>query len=198
MKLNWTTIKVVLAFVVIVGVAFWAVDAVRSRTYSATDLNIAVRQGVVTVTNPSGQPVAARFASTGSRTFTLASAVDGATGNSIREGTGVSSTQSIAFMLPTGPSEFTVTRGTNVNFVASSSTPLQAVVQPLTTDQARVTVVAAVVLIVAALWYASNVTQHSWLKRIRGQESVIEAPVTMVVGDSGGQGNAPRSYGDNL
>lgn len=84
MKLNWKTLKVVLVFVVVVGVAFWAVDSVRSRSYSGSDLSFDTAGGTITVTNPSDEPVAAQFIGTGSRSFRVSSTIEGVSGSSTR------------------------------------------------------------------------------------------------------------------
>src|SRR5690349_2799016 len=124
-------LKVVVALVVIAGALFWAVDSVRTRIYSGTDLNFSVSQGTVTATNAQDIPVAAQLMSPGTRTFSVSTTVAGASGSSTGQGTGTSTKQVIELALPSGVSQFTVTRGTNVSFVTSATTKLAVSVQPL-------------------------------------------------------------------
>lgn len=203
MKLNWNTFKVGLAFVVIVGVAFWAVDSIRSRSYSGTDLSFDTTAGLITVTNPSGDPVAAQLIGSGARTFRVSSTIEGVSGSSTRMGTGSTRTHQFEFELPSGTSEFTVSGGTDVRFVADTDTELQATVNPMSSESRRNTLIAAAVVVFGALFYASNITDHHWFKSLRhkvlpshqdtSKQDTQPTPVAM----DGGQGHAARSYGDN-
>jgi len=203
MKFNWNTFKVVLAFVVIVGVIFWSVVSVRSRSYSGTDLSFDTAGGVIAITNPSDEPAAAQFISSGSRTFRVSSTIDGVSGSSTRVGTGSARTQQFEFELPPGTSEFTISGGTDVSFVADTATELQATVNPMSSESRRNTLIAAAVVVFGALFYASNVVSHQWFKSLRDRvlpsrpdTSKQDTEPTPVVID-GGQGRAARSYGDN-
>jgi preprotein translocase subunit SecE len=203
MKFTWNTFKVVLAFVVIVGVIFWAVDSVRSRSYSGTDLSFDTSGGTITLTNPSGEPAAVQFASSGSRTFRVSSSIEGVSGASTRVETGSTRTQQFEFELPSGISEFTISGGTDVSFVADTATELQATVNPMSSESRRNTLIAAVVVVFGALFYASNATGHQWIKSLRhrvlpshpdiAKQDTEPTPVVI----DGGQGRAARSYGDN-
>ena len=203
MKLNWNTFKVVLAFVVIVGVAFWAVDSVRSRSYSGTNLSFDTAGGTITVTNPAGEPAAAQFIGSGSRTFRVSSTIEGVTGSSTRVGTGSARTHQFEFELPPGTNEFTVSGGKDVRFVADTDAELKATVNPMSSESRRNTLIAAAVVIFGALFYVSNVTGHQWIKSLRHRvlpsrpdTAKQDTEPTPVVID-GGQGRAARSYGDN-
>ena len=203
MKFNWNTFKVVLAFVVIVGVIFWSVVSVRSRSYSGTDLSFDTAGGVIAITNPSDEPAAAQFISSGSRTFRVSSTIDGVSGSSTRVGTGSARTQQFEFELPPGTSEFTISGGTDVSFVADTVTELQATVNPMSNESRRATLIAAAVVVFGTLFYASNVTGHQWFKSLRHRvlpsrpdTAKQDTEPTPVVID-GGQGRAARSYGDN-
>ena len=52
MKLNWKTVKVLFAFVIIIGIIFWAVNTARPQFYDGTNLSFGVGSGAVSVTNP--------------------------------------------------------------------------------------------------------------------------------------------------
>jgi hypothetical protein len=202
MKINWTIFKVMFALVVVVGMIFWAVDSIRPLSYSGTDLNFSVGSGPVSVTNPSDQSLSVQMITSGSRSFRVSSTIEGVSGSSLREGTGTTRTQLFEFELPPGKSEFAISSGSDINFVADTSTKLQVTVNPMSDDSRRATIIATVVVVLGALFYASNATGHQWIRILRGRfsstqsESVQDTRPTPVVAD-GGQGHAPRSYGDN-
>src|SRR5688572_12408854 len=129
MKLNW---KALVALAVIALVLFWAVDSVRSRSYSGTNLNFRISSGAVMLTNPSSEPVPVQLVGTGTRSFTVSGTMDSISGSSTRQGTGRDTTQLFEFQAPPGVSEFSVARGTNVSLVANSETNLVAAVQSST------------------------------------------------------------------
>lgn len=199
MKLNWTTFKVVFAFVIIVGTLFWAVDSVRSRFYQGTHLNFTVGRGPVTVTNTSSQPVSVQLMGEGLRFFAVTSPIEGLSGSSTRQGAGSSTTQLLTFDLPFGVSEFTVLRGsTGMTFVASSFTGLDVIAQPLDPIEARTTLLAAAIVILGSLFYISSATGHYWLNVIQGKAASTQDMRPAVTGlMDGGQGRPMKAYGDN-
>lgn len=160
MKLNW---KVLIALVVIIGIGFWAVESVRSRSYTGNHLNFGIGSGVVTLTNPSDEPIPVQLVSTGTRAFTISSTIDGVSGSSIRQVNGRNITQLFEFQVPSGVSEFAVVRGTNVNFTTNTETTLEATVQPLDESTSRNTIIAAAGIILVALFYISHTNGHRWI-----------------------------------
>lgn len=195
MKFNW---KVLVAVVVIVGAIFWAVDSVRARSLSGTNLTFLVGNGVVTVTNPSDSPVASQLTSTGSRTFTISSGEAALSGISTQQGSGSKITQLFEFSLLPGPNVFTITRGTNVSFVGSADTSLQATIEPLTSDNVRATLIVALVVILCSLYFISRTTGHHWISNLRGKQAPIPVPVVATpVGDPnrGRDGRMYSNYG---
>lgn len=193
-------LKIVLASLIILGTIFWATDSIRSRSYSGTNFSFVVGRGAVTVTNPSTQPVPVQLTSTGSRSFSVLSTIEGVSGPSIKQGTG-SSSQLVEFSLPFGVNEFTVVRGSttasNVNFVASPPTRLDITAHPLNAAEFRTTLIVAAIIILVALFYISHVTNHRWINILRGKKiSIDDTQPSFVVAD-GGQGAAARAYGDN-
>ena len=197
MKLNWNTLKVVLVFVVIVVVAFWAVDSIRSRSYSGTDLSFDTSGGTITITNLSDNPAAAQFTSSGSRTFRVSSTIDGVGGASTRVGTGSTRTYQFDFELPSGTSDFTISGGRGVRFVSATDTELQATVNPMSSESRRNTFIAVAVVILGALFYASHVFNHRWLNMFRTGTIAPDASSIPPMTSSEAQGRAARSYGDN-
>src|SRR5689334_15598842 len=117
MKLN---LKVIIAIVVIIGATVWAVDSVRSRSYSGTAFTFSVGHGAVTLVNSSDAAVPVQLVGTGSRSFTVATSMDGVAGTSERVGTGRTTTQLFEFSPLPGSTNFTVTGGTDVNFNAAT------------------------------------------------------------------------------
>lgn len=202
MKRYWKTIKVLFAFAIIFGTIFWAVKTVRPQSYSGANLSFAVGSGSVNVTNPSELSLPVQLVSTGTRTFRVSGTIDAVSGSSTRQGSGSSSTQLFEFELPSGTSEFTVSRGTNVNFLANTTTMLQATLNPVSDETFKAIVIAAVVVVFSSLYYASNATEHYWISWFRSQfASIIVEPSAdtepIATIRDGGQGSAPRSYGDN-
>jgi hypothetical protein len=196
MNMNWKIIKVVGAFVVIAGIIFWAFTATRSQSYSGTNLDFEVAGGAVVVTNPSDQSIPVQFMGTGTRSFRVSSDIEGISGNSTREGSGSTTTQLFELELPPGISEFFVTRGTNVTFVAPATSELEATVHPMTADSSRNAIIAAIVVVLGLLFYASNAVEHSWIRMLKGESTLSQdTEPTPVV--SSAQGRAARSFGDN-
>jgi hypothetical protein len=197
MKLNWKTVKVIFAFVIAAGAIFWAVNSIQPHSYSGLDLNFGVGGGAVSVTNPSEQPVPVQLIGTGSRLFRVSSSIDGVAGASTRVGTGSSRTYVFDFTLPPGTSEFTVSGGSDVKFVAATDTRLKAAVNPVTTNTLRITIVAVLGIVLGALFYVSHQYEHRWTAMLRrGDGSTQDTrPVASVV--DGGQGHAHRSANDN-
>lgn len=198
MKLNLNTLKLVFAAVMIVATLFWAIDSVRPRAYAGSNLTVEVGGGPVTVTNTSDEPVLVQLAGPGTRTFVVSSAADGVAGTSVRQGSGNTATQLHEFTIPSGDSEFTITRGNNVSFVSSSDANLAVSVQPADAGQSSTTYLVAGIVILGLLYFISSATEHGWLNALRGGVMPAEAtkPLAAVVGD-GGQGPAMKAYGDN-
>jgi preprotein translocase subunit SecE len=193
MKLNSQTFKGIVAVVIIIGTLLWAFDSLRLRSYSGPNLTFPVGQGAVSMTNPSDSPVAVQLVAAGNRAFGVGSTIEGLSGTSTKQGTGSSTTQLFEYSLPAGSSEFTILRGAGVNFVANTPTQLQATVNPMSNDTARTTVLVAIVVIVAALFYMSRLTDHRWLKAWGRKQKPVLAPVPVPTSE----GPAARSYGDN-
>lgn len=189
MKINW---KLLVAVVVIVGAAVWAVSSVLPRSFSATKLTFAVGSGTVAINNPSDVPVAVQLVGKGSRTFTVASTIPTIAGSSVRQGTGNTSTQLFEYSLPPGKNEFSVTRGSDVNFVSASDTRLEAAVQPLSAADSRTTLIVAAVAILAGLYYISRTTQHRLVKTLLRREIPLPLVVPPVVAPAAGEPNRGR------
>ena len=194
MKFNW---KVAVALVLVVATLYWVMDSFRTRSYSGDNLNFSVASGPVTVTNLSDKPIPVQIVGTGARAFAVASAVEGVAGSSTRQGTGTGATQLYEFVLPPGVTEFTVTRGTDVKFVANADTNLEATVQPINANDSRTTLIAAIAVILGSLFYISSVTGHRWMNMLRRKGDAVQVPTPIVETADGGQGRIARPYGDN-
>lgn len=195
MKINW---KVIIALALAIGTAFWALTSLLTSSYSGSNLNFGVGSGTVTVTNPSDEPVPAQFVGSRSRSFTVSSTIEGVSGSATREGTGSSSIYIFEFELPPGTSEFTIARGTEVNFVSETATRLQARVNPLSADSARTTIIVALVVVAGALFYASKSTGHAWLRALRPQKTSVRdtRPIAVADVDEMNRGRDGRMYSD--
>jgi hypothetical protein len=195
MKLNW---KLLLASVILLVAVLWMVDSLRTRTYSGTDLNFGIGSGSVTIENTSESPVNVQLVGTGLRSFTVSNRVVELSGSSVREGTGSSSRQVFAFALPIGITEFMVSRGSNVHFMSSSSSNLQATVTPLDEGAARTTMIVSLLVVVGALFFMSQSTGHRLVRTVRRTQPVV-ATVPSPTGstEDSSQGRSIRSYGDN-
>jgi preprotein translocase subunit SecE len=194
MKINW---KVPIALVLIVGVSYWAAYSVFPRSYSGPALDFKVGSGTVTVTNPSNESIPAQLVAK-SGSFRVSSAIAGLSGSSTRQGSGSSASNLFEFVLSPGVNEFAISRGRDVNFVASAETNLKATVQPVSTSTARTTIIVAVAVVLASLFYISRATGHRWVSILRRQKTPVPDLKPAVAGSvAGGQGRAARSYGDN-
>lgn len=198
MKFNWNLLKILFTVVLMLGTIFWAVGAVRSRSYEGRNLNVDLGGGTVTVTNPSEEIITAQLVGEGSRSFAVSSITGDISGSSIRQGSGRTATQSFEFVLPPGISEFTVVRGTNVHLVSTTDADVSVRVQPLGTRTMRNTLIAAAVVILGGFFYLSHVTKHHWISLVRGKAVDVQTLHPVVLGSvDSGQGQAARSYGDN-
>jgi hypothetical protein len=201
MKLNWKTFKITFALIIVIGSIFWAGSSLRTQFYSGSNLNFVVGNGTVSVTNPSNQIVSVQLLATGSRSFTVSSPIRFIPTSSTKLGTGRDTTQTVEFELLPGVTEFTVVRRTsttpNVTFVTNSAIDLEANAQPLNTSDSRATLFVVVVIILGALFYISNITEHRWINVLRGKNASNEETRPNPVISDIGQGDALRPYGDN-
>jgi hypothetical protein len=172
MKLNW---KVLIAVVVLIGASVWGVGSLLTRSYNGTNLNFGVGSGPITVTNPSDSALLASLVSTRSGTFIVKSSIEGISGRSTTQGSGRNLTQLFEFMLPSGVSEFTVSRSGDVNFVASTDISLEAIVQPLNTEEAQSTLFVAAIAILGSLFYLSRSNGHRWISASRRKKASDQA-----------------------
>jgi hypothetical protein len=198
MKIN---LKALIAVAVIIGAVFWAVDSVRTRSYSGTDLNFIVGRGAITVTNPSDEAVPMQLTGTGARAFVVSSTTEVLSGSATRPEGGANNAQVFVFDLPPGEHEFSVVSSSsaprNVSLVASSDIQLEATSQPLAAMDANATMIAAAVVVLGALFYISRATNHGWLRALRGKKLPIQVAAPVAETLEGGQGRTMRSYGDN-
>ena len=187
MKLNW---KVLIALFVIAAALLWGVNSLRSYAYNGTDLNVGIGSGPVTVTNPSDELISVSLVSTSPGTITVSSQAEGVAGRSTTQGSGRNTGQLYAFELPPGETTFTVTRGTDVNFVANVDMPLEIVVYPLTTGDSQTTLLVAVIAIVGSLYFLSRMNGHRWMSAARRQKAV-----DLVATQQAERDNFKRIYG---
>lgn len=164
-------IRIILALAVIVGVAFWAFNGVRERTYNGTKLSFEVGSGYVEVNNLSQNviPVEMRTDPGKAASFRIASTDLDLNVASKRQGSGRKAYHAVAFDLPPGRARIDVTRGSSVQFFAMDSGRIQATVTPMSAESARVTLGLAAAVILIALYYLSAVLEHRWLRNLVGR-----------------------------
>jgi hypothetical protein len=135
------------------------------------DTSFGLGSGEVVINNPTEEVQSARLTSVGARgTFSIVSSDLEIPTGSTREGTGSNSVHSIPLLLQPGETTLRVTRGSNVVFNTDEA-PLQVVVNPLTADETRNTVIVGIVVVLAALFYISSATNHGWIRRGRVSRS---------------------------
>jgi hypothetical protein len=195
MKLNWTLFKVVFAFLIIFGTVAWALVSLLPTTFNGTAFDFEVGTGTVTMTNPTNVPVPVQLVGTRSRSFTVVSSTEGMAGSSTRDRDDNNSVYTFAFDLPAGVSDFTIARSANVRLVADTTTQLEARVNPLSADSVRTTLIAAGVVILGALFYASNATGHRWVDTFRRQHAASQDAQPTTASRTPDKSYSP--YGDN-
>lgn len=207
MKFDMKTFKVLLAFVIGIGAIFWVMNTTSANTYDGENLDFAVGSGTITITNPSEESLPVQFASPSSRSFRVTSTVSGVSGSSVRQDGDSGISQLFEFGLPPGTNEFTITRGSDVSFVADTTEMLQAIVDPMGSGTSSMLQIGTLLLVIGLLYYASNVNDHEWIASLRARAFPTnqqdtdtatnqEPEPTPLVKDNG-QGRALRSYGDN-
>jgi hypothetical protein len=196
MNFSWKLSKIFLASLLIIAALFLAVTQLRPSSYSGTPLSFNIGHGLITINNPSSEPVAVQILGTGTRVLRLTSTTEGLAGSSTRLGNGSSATQLLELMLPVGQTEFTIIGGTNASFASTSPVLLEASVQGLSEIEARATMIVAGLVVLGALFYISRSMEHRWLSMLRGQVAV-PVVATLAKPVESAQGTPARSYGDN-
>lgn len=163
-------VKIVIALLVIAGTGYWAYDSVRTRSYEGTALQFTVGNGSrVNVSHDAEEPVTLDM--TASAGFAVTSTNTELSGTGTREGTGRDVVFRHQVELPAGTSDFRVTRGSNITFSMEGARGASAEVTPMDADSARSTVLVALVVMLAALYYVSRTLDHRWLKAILSKAS---------------------------
>lgn len=188
MKLNW---KIIVAIVLMIGAIAWTVDSTRSTSYSGSNLDFEVGNGTVMMTNPSSELIPVQLVATSNRSFSVSSTIDDMPLSSVRDGERPNLINLIEFELPPGESEFTITRGSDVNFMADTNTSLEATVQAANIGT-KIQVLGVFLLV--ALLYMSFTTEHRWLYTLLGRERASRLHSKPYTGEHDAD---MRAYGDN-
>ncbi len=192
MKLN---VKTVLAAVVIVVTVVLAMNSVRPLTYSGLGLNFPVGQGAVTITNSTKDAIPVQLVGNGYGSFVVFSKTDGVAGTSVKQTVGSTTNQLWAFNQPVGVTTFSVSKGSNVKYVAGADTRLQASVQPMTGDETRNVGLLAIAVILASLYYISSQDKHSLIRKLMRREApVVAVPVVAASAADPNRGRDGRMY----
>lgn len=193
MKFNW---KIIVAVIVIGFAIFWGLSSSSTQSHNGTNLEFAIGGGSVTITNPSNDTLAVQLVGSGTRSFSVIDSSIETTGSSTRDGNGSSATQTYELEIPSGESQFSIARGKDVNFIATNTDAIQAIVQPLSAGESQTTLIAVTIIILASLFFISRTLEHLWLKQLmkKGQADPVE---TVAETKSSSQGNNLKSFGDN-
>jgi hypothetical protein len=163
-------IRVIIALAVIIGVAFWAFNLVRERSYSGSKISFRVGSGSVLVTNRGQEPIPVAMRAAGrTASFRIDSADLGLTETSKSQRSGRDTYHEVSFELPPGQSRINVARGSNVYLYSTSDQRIDAIVTPLRIDRARTTLVWVGFIILAALYYISRTLDHRWIGVLRSK-----------------------------
>ena len=163
-------IRIILAVLVIIGVAYWSINLVRQRSYSGSQFAFKVGRGSVVVNNQGQQAIPVEMRSEGrSANFRVESAELGLKENSKRQSSGRDTFHVVTFELPSGQAQIKVVRGSNIFFVSSSSQPISAVVTPLSPGSTYMTLIFAGLVIAGALYYISSLQEHRWVGAARSK-----------------------------
>lgn len=168
MNFNEKIVKVIIAVVVVLGVSLWVFTTIRPRTYEGVNLEFPIAEGVVQVTNTS-DALQVQLIGLSSQAFRVSSPSDDISGASVSQDSDEGRAQIIEFVLPSGMSEFTVSSSSDVRFKANTNASLNASVYPLSTEVTRFRLFGIVVLIIAALFYISQLYDHLWISAARRQ-----------------------------
>lgn len=159
-------IRIVIALAVIAGTAYWAYDSVREQTVSGSEIVLVANNGnVVTISHNADESVPLEMTARANFGYNTTNPDLG--GSPTREGTGRDAVYKHVVELPSGSSDFRITRGSNITFAVSAGESVDAVLTPLSPDAARTTIIVAGMVILAALYFISGTLEHRWLKTLR-------------------------------
>lgn len=158
-------IRVIAALLMIVAVIYFALDAIRTQSYSGSDVSFTT-SGIATVTNSTDDPVTLRATSRSSFTM-FSQQLAPTTMRGVREGTGRNAVYVATTELPTGESQVRVTRGSGVTFELNGSGSIQANVAARDAEGNRNILIVAGVVCLGLLAYISFTTNHAWLGMAR-------------------------------
>lgn len=161
-KLNF---GVIIGILIIVAAVYFTLDAIATQSHSGNEMTITT-SGVVTLTNNTNMPV--DMLATNRTAFTIqTTGADNRTVRAVREGTGSTAFYQVELQAPEGKTAFKITRGSNVELKFAGEGPLSAVVAARDTEGNRNIVLFAGAISLAALFYISSATGHSWVGNLR-------------------------------
>lgn len=161
-------IRVIIAVAIIIGVSFWCIDRIMTRNYQGARIAFDVGNGSVVITNPGQNPILTEMRSSGrTANFRIESPENNLRESSTRQGTRSNAYHAIQLELPSGQSTINITSGSNVRFLSPSDQRISAVVTPLNSESMRLTIIATLIIIVAALFYISRLYDHQWITSLR-------------------------------
>lgn len=165
-----TKIQIAIALLVIVGVVYWAATSVWPRNYSGSKIMFPIGSGSVVIKNLGDAPIPLELRNGESGTlFRVASAELAITESPKRQGTGRAAYYALPLELPPGQAQINVTRGSGIQLISRSDTQIEATVTPMAASSSRWVLIAAGGVVLWALYYISNATEHRWLMQLRSR-----------------------------
>lgn len=169
MKINF---KVILALVVMVGIVYFAFNAVQKENLSGAELTF-VTSGVAVIN--ATEPV--NLVAQSPRTFTLTSAdTDLGTLRPTREGSGRDLRHVLDIELGEGRTQLQVTRGADVSFTLSGSETINVTLAARDDAANRNILIGAAIASLLLLAYSGYSTRDTWMGIIRKNRKADSAP----------------------
>ena len=168
--MNRKRTKISIAVIITIAVALWVIITVRPHHYEGTDLDFAIGEGSVEITNPS-EAIPVRLVDSSSHAFKVFSESEDISGTSTRESNDGKTVQVFDFELPSGTTEFTVKGNGNISFISNSATNLEATANPLTVAASRVRMAVLAVVVFVMAFYISRLYGHLWISEVRRQNA---------------------------
>lgn len=163
-------VQIVIAVLVIIGAAYWALNTTRTYRYTGTNIMFPVGGGHAIVLNTGNEPIPIEMRS-GERvaSFRISSADLGLTQTSKRQGTGSAAFHNLTFDIPPGQTRIDVVSGSDVRMISRSDTRIDATVRPVAPSTVRWVLILSGGAVLWALYYMSSATEHRWIGALRNR-----------------------------
>ena len=164
-------VRAIISLVVMVGIIYFAVNAIRHRSYSGSEVEFTT-SGTVELVNSSDEPLEATLTS---RTrFTINASDPDLEFATEREGSGRNAVYKFEGELPSGDLRLEVVRG-DVTFSLKGDSGVQATVIPQSSSSERAIIIIAIAACMGILGYMSFSTEHAWFGLVRRSVPMLNA-----------------------